>query len=113
MKKNKTYKIEEVKPTDTKELPVEEIKEALEEVIEEPIAMVSPITVVSMTVRVENPYLNIRTGPGTNFDKVGYVGTGDFEVTGITDGAGSKAGWAHLADNRGWISMDHAVLLGD
>lgn len=64
-------------------------------------------------VRVSTPRLNIRKGPGTNYDKVGkYTGVGTFTIVEESAGEGSDAGWGLLksyAKNRnGWISLEHA-----
>lgn len=60
-------------------------------------------------VKVDHPYLIIRTGPGKNFDKTGeYTGVGEFEIKEVKKGEGSKAGWGKLKSGEGWISMDYA-----
>lgn len=64
-------------------------------------------------VRVSTPRLNIRKGPGTNYDKVGrYTGVGTFTIVEESAGEGSDAGWGLLksyANGRnGWISLEIA-----
>lgn len=56
------------------------------------------------------PDLNIRKGPGTNFDKMGKcTGVGTFTVTEIRKGEGSNSGWGKLKSGAGWISMDYCT----
>lgn len=54
-------------------------------------------------VRVSISNLNIRKGPGKNFDKTGkFTGKGIFTITDIVDG------WGKLKSGAGWICMDFA-----
>jgi hypothetical protein len=63
-------------------------------------------------VRVSTPSLNIRTGPGTNYEKTGnYTGRGSFTIVEIQNGAGSTAGWGKLKSGAGWISLDFATRI--
>lgn len=63
-------------------------------------------------VKVESPYLNIRKGPGTNYEKTGkYTGTGTFTVVEVQNGRGSNSGWGRLKSGAGWISLDYAKRL--
>ena len=63
-------------------------------------------------VRVDTPYLNIRKGPGTNYDKTGaYTGKGIFTITETKKGEGSKSGWGRLDSKAGWIALDYAKRL--
>ncbi len=64
-------------------------------------------------VRVSKPYLNIRKGPGMNYDKTGkYTGIGTFTIVEESAGEGSSAGWgllkSHTGKRNGWISLEHA-----
>ena len=62
--------------------------------------------------RVDIPDLNIRTGPGTNYDKTGkYTGKGTFTIVEIKDGKGSTKGWGRLKSGSGWISLDYATKI--
>lgn len=60
------------------------------------------------TVRVSIPRLNIRKGPGTNYEKTGaFTGIGVFTIVEEKDGEGSKSGWGRLKSGAGWISLDY------
>jgi len=70
------------------------------------------VTSKAFKVRVSIKDLNIRTGPGTNFAKVGYfIPTGVYTITEIQNGAGSKDGWGRLKSGVGWISLDFVEIL--
>lgn len=64
-------------------------------------------------VRVSIPDLNIRKGPGTDYDKTGkYTGTGTFTIVEEADGGGASR-WGLLKSYQsgrdGWVSLDHTV----
>ena len=62
----------------------------------------------SYNVKVDIPNLNIRKGPGFNFDATGhFTGIGVFMITEVCDGEGSDSGWGRLSSGEGWISLDH------
>lgn len=62
---------------------------------------------VSYRVRVSIKNLNIRKGPGTDFDKTGkYTGIGVFTIVAEAEGEGA-AKWGKLKSNAGWISLDY------
>lgn len=59
-------------------------------------------------VRVDISNLNIRKGPGINFNKTGvFTGAGVFTIVEIRTGEGSESGWGRLKSGAGWISLDH------
>lgn len=59
-----------------------------------------------MRVSIKN--LNIRKGPGTNYDKVGkYTGIGVFTIVAESAGEGAMK-WGKLKSDAGWISLDYA-----
>lgn len=59
-------------------------------------------------VRVSIKNLNIRKGPGTNYDKTGkYTGIGVFTIVAEADGEGATK-WGKLKSGAGWISLDFA-----
>ena len=58
-------------------------------------------------VQVSIPNLNIRKGPGTNYNKTGvFTGEGVFTIVEIRSGIGSDTGWGRLKSGAGWISLD-------
>ena len=58
-------------------------------------------------VRVDINDLNIRKGPGTNYDTTGsYTGKGVFTIVAESKGKGSSKGWGKLKSGKGWISLD-------
>lgn len=61
---------------------------------------------VSYRVHVGVKNLNIRKGPGTNYDKTGkYTGEGVFTIVAESDGEGASK-WGKLKSGAGWISLD-------
>lgn len=59
-------------------------------------------------VKVSISDLNIRKGPGTNYEKTGkYSGKGTFTIVDVKTGKGSKTGWGKLKSGAGWISLDY------
>ena len=63
-------------------------------------------------VKVSIPDLNIRKGPGTNYNTIGrYTGIGVFTILEVQSGQGSTAGWGRLKSGIGWISLDFATRL--
>ena len=64
---------------------------------------------VPFRVRVAIDDLNIRSGPGTDYDKVGrYTGRGVFTIVEVRPGKGSDAGWGKLKSGAGWIALGYA-----
>lgn len=62
---------------------------------------------VPFTVQVGISDLEIRKGPGTNYDKTGsYTKRGIFTIVEVKDGPGSDAGWGKLKSGAGWIPLD-------
>ena len=63
-------------------------------------------------VRVTVPNLNIRKGPGTDYDKTGsFTGCGVFTIVEKKAGKGSKEGWGKLKSGAGWISLHYCEIL--
>ena len=63
-------------------------------------------------VKVTINDLNIRTGPGTNYDKTGkFIEPGVYTIVEKKSGQGSKTGWGRLKSGQGWISLDFATKL--
>ena len=66
-------------------------------------------------VRVSINDLNIRKGPGTDYDKTGkYTGKGAFTIVEEAEGKGATR-WgllkAYQSNRSGWISLDYATKL--
>lgn len=62
-------------------------------------------------VRVTIPNLNIRKGPGTNFDRTGkFTGVGTFTILEVQSGEGAENGWGRLKSGAGWISLDYVTI---
>jgi N-acetylmuramoyl-L-alanine amidase CwlA len=100
---SKPMTAEDVKEVVKDEEPIkkEEKVEKVEEVkVEEPVKKEEP---KEFKVRVEIPDLNIRKGPGTNFDKIGkFTGKGVFTIV------EEKDGWGKLKSGAGWIKLSFA-----
>lgn len=68
----------------------------------------TPKNNVPYKVRVSITDLNIRKGPGTNYDKTGQcTGIGSFTIVEEKTGEGSTKGWGKLKSGAGWISLDY------
>ena len=65
-----------------------------------------------MIVKVSIRDLNIRKGPGTNYNRTGYyTGIGVFTIVAVQSGQGSDSGWGKLKSGAGWISLDYCKKL--
>ena len=65
----------------------------------------------SYKVQVSIANLNIRKGPGTNYDRTGqFTGKGIFTIVQETKGEGATL-WGKLKSGAGWISLDFAKKL--
>ena len=63
----------------------------------------SGATTVNYAYKVTVSDLNIRKGPGTNYDWTGaYTGKGTFTIV------EQKNGWGRLKSGAGWISLNTA-----
>lgn len=63
-------------------------------------------------VRVSIDNLNIRKGPGTNYETINrYTGKGVFTIVSTKSGSGSKTGWGKLKSGLGWISLDYCTRI--
>jgi hypothetical protein len=70
----------------------------------------TPSASVPYQVRVKITDLNIRKGPGTNYDKTGQcTGIGTFTIVEEQSGQGSATGWGKLKSGIGWIALDHCT----
>lgn len=71
-----------------------------------------PAIAVPFLVQVSTPTLNIRKGPGTDYDRTGhFTGVGVFTIVEVKFGEGSTAGWGRLKSGAGWISLDLCTKL--
>lgn len=62
-------------------------------------------------VQIDIANLNIRKGPGTNYDKTGqFTGKGIFTIVQESKGEGATL-WGKLKSGAGWISLDFAKKL--
>ena len=67
---------------------------------------------VPFLVKVSISDLNIRKGPGTDYDRTGkFTGIGVFTIVEVKSGKGSTAGWGRLKSGAGWISLDYAAKI--
>ena len=63
-------------------------------------------------VAVDVSDLNVRSGPGTNYEKVGsYIPEGVYTIVEVQQGTGSDLGWGKLKSGAGWISLDYVIKL--
>ncbi len=63
---------------------------------------------VPFLVKVSISDLNIRKGPGTDYDMVQFIPIGVYTILEVRSGKGSSAGWHRLKSGTGWISLDFA-----
>lgn len=61
---------------------------------------------VPFLVKVSISDLNIRKGPGTDYDRVQFIPIGVYTIMEVRNGKGSSAGWGRLKSGIGWISLD-------
>ena len=62
---------------------------------------------VAYRVRVRIPDLNIRKGPGTDYEKTGrFTGVGVFSIVAEAAGKGAEK-WGKLRSGAGWISLEY------
>ena len=62
-------------------------------------------------VKVSISDLNIRKGPGTDYDRTKFIPVGIYTITEVKSGQGASAGWGRLKSGAGWISLDYASRL--
>jgi hypothetical protein len=70
-----------------------------------------PAVKVPFLVKVSIKDLNIRKGPGTDFDRVRFIEPGVYTIMEVRSGKGSSAGWGRLKSGIGWLSLDQTVFL--
>ena len=64
---------------------------------------------VPFLVRITISDLNIRKGPGTDYDRTQFIPVGVYTIVEVKSGKGSTAGWGRLKSGVGWISLDYAT----
>lgn len=57
-------------------------------------------------VRVTSDNIDIRTGPGIDYEMVCFAPIGLYMISRVEPGQGSKSGWGELLSGEGWITMD-------
>ena len=65
-----------------------------------------PAVKVPFLVKVSISDLNIRSGPGTNFNRVRFIEPGVFTIVQTSTGAGASL-WGKLKSGIGWLSLDY------
>ena len=70
-----------------------------------------PAVKVPFLVKVSISDLNIRKGPGTDYDRVQFIPIGVYTIVEVRTGQGSSVGWGRLKSGVGWISLDYARKL--
>jgi N-acetylmuramoyl-L-alanine amidase len=81
-------------------------------VVPEPAPTPAPAPSSDFKVRVTIKDLNIRKGPGTNYDRTGkFIDPGVYTIVKVQNGQGSKTGWGQLKSGAGWISLDFTTRL--
>ena len=74
-------------------------------------AAASDSAAVPFLVKVSISDLNIRKGPGTNYDRTKFIPVGIYTITEVKSGQGSSAGWGRLKSGAGWVSLDYVSRL--
>ena len=77
----------------------------LSKVVYEPKAAESEAK-VPFLVKVSISDLNIRKGPGTNYDRVQFCPPSIYTILEVKAGQGSAAGWGRLKSGIGWVSLE-------
>ena len=78
---------------------------------EKPVKPTTPISFNPYIVRVKISNLNIRKGPGTNYDRVSTIKPGVYTIVDEQSGIGSNKGWGKLKSGVGWISLDYITKI--
>jgi flagellum-specific peptidoglycan hydrolase FlgJ len=65
-----------------------------------------PAVKVPFLVRMKISDLNIRKGPGTNYDRVQFCPPGVYTVVATSKGVGASL-WGKLKSGIGWLSLDY------
>ena len=65
---------------------------------------------VPFTAKINVNELNIRSGPGTEYQITGTMAQGTYTIVEVKGGTGSLTGWGKLKSGVGWISLDYTEL---
>ena len=66
---------------------------------------------VPFLVKVSISDLNVRKGPGTDYDRTQFIPVGVYTIVEVKSGKGSTAGWGRLKSGVGWISLDFCTRI--
>ena len=66
---------------------------------------------VPFMVKVSIHDLNVRTGPGTGYNRTQFIPIGIYTIVEVKSGKGSKKGWGRLKSGAGWIALDHVTVV--
>ena len=66
---------------------------------------------VPFLARITISDLNIRKGPGTDYDRTQFIPVGVYTIVEVKSGKGSTAGWGRLKSGAGWISLDYCTRI--
>lgn len=69
------------------------------------------VAAVPFLVKVSIFDLNIRKGPGTDYDRTQYIPVGVYTIVEVKSGKGSAAGWGRLKSGVGWILLDYCTKI--
>ena len=83
--------------------------DAVVNVLDEP-KTAEPVVNVPFLVKFIISDLNIRKGPGTNYDRVQFCPPGVYTVVATSSGAGASL-WGKLKSGIGWLSLDFCQRL--
>lgn len=90
----------------------DEVNKRLNGTTQKPVNQNEIQKIETFKVKVTSNCLNIRKGPGINYEKTGkFTGKGIFTIVEVLDGKGSKSGWGKLKSGAGWISLDYTTRL--
>lgn len=78
-------------------------------VVYEPKAAESAVK-MPFLVKVSISDLNIRSGPGTNYDRVQFIPVGVYTIVEVKSGVGASA-WGRLKSGIGWIALEYTTKL--
>ncbi len=70
-----------------------------------------PAVKVPFLVKVSISDLNIRKGPGMDYERILFIPVGVYTIVEVKFGKGSSVGWGRLKSGVGWISLDYARRL--